>query len=181
MEPKIKFYPVKRVVENNIPYNLPERKTKGSAGYDIEIIEDTYIPSKSKLLCALNQKADSYKKEYTLEEVKELTEGLRPTIVRTGLKAEFPEDYVCILVLRSSIGLKCGLTMPHGFGTLDSDFFSNQDNDGEIGFIVENNLPIDIKLKKGDIIGQALFIKRENISDEKIVENIRTGGYGSTS
>lgn len=176
---EIKFEPVKRVIENNIQYNLPERKTKGSAGYDIEAIEDIVIPSKTKILCELNKKLKD--REYSLDELNNLTKGYRPTIVRTGLKVKISEDYVCVLVMRSSAGLKYWLDLANEVAIIDSDYYNNEDNDGEMGFIFENNLPVDIKIKKGDIIGQALIIKRENTSNDKVLDKIRTGGYGSTT
>lgn len=176
---EIKFEPVKRVIEENIPYNLPVRKTKGSAAYDIEAIEDIVIPSKTKLLCDLNKKLED--REYTLDELNSLTKGYRPTIVRTGMKVKMPDNYVCILIPRSSTALKYWMQLGNSLGCIDADFYSNPENDGEMGFIFVNNLPVDIKIKKGEIIGQALIIKRENVTDEEEVTTTRTGGYGSTT
>ena len=51
--------------------NLPVRKTKYSAGYDIEAAEDTIIPSFKK--------------------------GMKPTLVKTGVKAYMMDDEVLIL------------------------------------------------------------------------------------
>lgn len=61
------------------------------------------------------------------------------------------------------------------------DYYSNPENDGEIAFLIENSLPVDIKIKKGEVIGQALIVKRENVTDEEEVTTLRTGGYGSTT
>lgn len=115
---EIKFEPVKRVVENNIPYNLPVRKTKGSAGYDLEAIEDFVIPSRTKMMCELNKKLED--REYTLSELNDLTKGFRPTMVKTGLKVKMPEDYVCLLFLRSSSGLKYWMDLANEVGVTDA-------------------------------------------------------------
>lgn len=199
----IKFYPVKRVIEEGIEYNLPKRKTKGSAAYDLEAIEDTIIPSKPNLLSAINFKyMEDNKIDFTnfsqlflsstspilveensieLSNLAKLTKGFRPTIVRTGMKIQIPDDMVCLIVPRSSTPLKYWLKVSNSPGVIDADYFSNEDNDGEIGIIVENELDIPIKIKKGEVIGQALIIPKETVNDEEFITETRKGGYGSTT
>ena len=115
------------------------------------------------------------------EEVAEITKGNRPTIVRTGMKVKIPEDMVCIVVPRSSSSVKYWLKMSNSIGIIDSDYYNSKDNDGEIGLIFENDLPFPIQIKKGDIIGQALILPRHIVDNEKEIENVRNGGYGSTT
>ena len=74
MEKKRGFEIAKGFEDKNI--NLPIRKTKYSAGYDIEAAEDTIIPSFKK--------------------------GMNPTLVKTGLKAYMQEDEMLLLYNRSS-------------------------------------------------------------------------------
>ena len=201
----IKFEPVKRVVFADIPYNLPERKTQGAAAYDLEAIEDIIIPPKNDILRSIKLKVESLlfktgmhnivdlmfgeysehkaitDKAFTLEEVAEITKGNRPTIVRTGMKVKIPEDMVCVVVPRSTSSVKYWLKMSNSIGIIDSDYYNSKDNDGEIGLIFENDLPFPIQIKKGDIIGQALILPRHIVDNEKEIENVRNGGYGSTT
>ena len=134
--------------------NLPVRKTKYSAGYDVEAAEDTVIPSFKK--------------------------GMKPTLVKTGIKAYMGEDEVLILANRSSNPGKKGLILANSIGVIDSDYYGNPDNDGHIMFAFYNIKDEDIEIKKGDAIGQAIF-QRFLIADNDLAEGTRLGGFGSTS
>ena len=134
--------------------NLPVRKTKSSAGYDIEAAEDCIIPSFKK--------------------------GMKPTLVKTGLKAYMMEDEVLILANRSSNPGKRGLILANSIGVVDSDYYGNPDNDGHIMFAFFNIKDEDVEIKKGDAIGQGIFQKFFTV-DEDLAEGERMGGFGSTS
>ena len=79
--------------------NLPIRKTKFSAGYDIEAAEDTVIPSFKK--------------------------GDAPTLIPTGIKAYMEDDEVLYLYNRSSNPKKKGLILANSVGVVDKDFYTN--------------------------------------------------------
>ena len=134
--------------------NLPVRKTKFSAGYDIEAAEDTIIPSFKK--------------------------GMKPTLVKTGVKAYMGEDEVLILANRSSNPGKKGLILANSIGVIDSDYYGNPDNDGHIMFAFYNIKDEDINIKKGEAIGQGIF-QKFLITDNDVTTGKRTGGFGSTS
>ena len=134
--------------------NLPIRKTKYSAGYDIEAAEDTIIPSFKK--------------------------GANPTLIKTGLKAYLNEDEYYMLCNRSSNPKKKGLVMAHSVGLIDKDYYGNPDNDGHFMFSFYNMKEEDVVIKKGEAIGQAIFQKYLTIDNDK-AEGERTGGFGSTS
>lgn len=138
----------------NSNINLPVRKTKCSAGYDIEAAEDTVIPSFKK--------------------------GMKPTLVKTGIKAYMGEDEVLILANRSSNPGKKGLILANSIGVIDSDYYGNPDNDGHIMFAFYNIKEEDIEIKKGDAIGQGIF-QKFLITDNDVSQGERTGGFGSTS
>ena len=125
--------------------NLPVRKTKCSAGYDVEAAEDTIIPSFKK--------------------------GMKPTLVKTGIKAYMMEDEVLILANRSSNPGKKGLILANSIGVVDSDYYGNPDNDGHIMFAFFNVKDEDIEIKKGDAIGQAIF-QKFLIADEDLADGI---------
>ena len=134
--------------------NLPIRKTKYSAGYDIEAAEDTVIPSFKK--------------------------GANPTLVKTGLKAYMQDDEVLLLYNRSSNPKKKGLIMANSVGVIDKDYYGNPDNDGHFMFAFYNIKEEDVVIKKGEAIGQAIF-QKYLITDDDVAEGERVGGFGSTT
>lgn len=134
----------------NAQINLPVRKTKFSAGYDVEAAEDCIIPSFKK--------------------------GIKPTLVKTGIKAYMQEDEVLILANRSSNPGKKGLILANSIGVVDSDYYGNPDNDGHIMFAFFNIKDEDIEIKKGDTIGQAIF-QKFLVTDNDSAEGTRIGRF----
>ena len=139
--------------------NLPIRKTKSSVGYDLEAAEDIVIPSIYSLWL---------KKQDVI-----------PTLVKTGIKSYFNTDEVLILANRSSNPIKKGLVMANGIGIVESDYYNNTGNEGQIMFAFYNFFPVSINIKKGDTIGQAYF-QKFLIADNDEANGIRNGGFGST-
>lgn len=86
--------------------NLPIRKTKSSAAYDLEAAEDIVLPSFEK--------------------------GSKPILIPTGLKAYMQPDEMLVIVPRSSSPKKQGISYPHSMGVIDADYYENPDNDGHI-------------------------------------------------
>ena len=134
--------------------NLPRRKTKYSAGYDVEAAEDTVIPSFKK--------------------------GMKPTLVKTGLKAYMKENEYLMLANRSSNPGKKGLILSNSVGIIDKDYYNNPDNDGHFMFAFYNIKDEDIEIKKGECIGQAIFMPFLIVDNDDAQGN-RMGGFGSTS
>ena len=134
--------------------NLPERKTKYSAGYDVEAAEDTIVPA--------------------------FKPGQKPTLIKTGIKAYCMEDEYIMLCNRSSNPGKRGLVLANSVGIVDGDYYGNVDNDGHIMFAFYNVSDTDTVVKKGDCIGQAIF-KKFLIADGDNATGVRAGGFGSTS
>ncbi len=134
--------------------NLPERKTKYSAGYDMEAAEDVVIPSFKK--------------------------GNNPTFIKTGVKAYMGDNEYLMLANRSSNPKKKGLILANSVGIIDKDYYENPDNDGDIIFAFYNIKEEDIEIKKGEVIGQAIFMPFL-VADNDNAEGIRTGGFGSTN
>ena len=152
MERKRGFEVAKGFEDKNI--NLPVRKTKYSAGYDVEAAEDVIIPSFKK--------------------------GMKPTLIKTGIKAYMQDDEVLILANRSSNPGKKGLILANSIGVIDKDYYGNEDNDGHIMFAFFNVKEEDIEIKKGDVVGQAIF-QKFMITDDDMADGERVGGFGSTS
>lgn len=133
--------------------NLPVRKTKCSAAYDLEAAEDIVIPS-FKL-------------------------GMKPTLIPTGLKSYMMEDEVLIIVPRSSGPKKQGILFPHSMGVIDSDYYGNEDNDGHIFVQCINIKDEDVHIKKGEPIAQGFF-QKYFVTDNDEAKGVRKGGFGST-
>lgn len=133
--------------------NLPIRKTKYSAGYDIEAAEDVIVPSFKK--------------------------GINPTLVKTGLKAYMQDDEMLLLYNRSSNPKKKGLILANSVGVVDKDYYGNVDNDGHIMFAFYNIKDEDVEIKKGEAIGQAIF-QKYLVTDSDNAQGERIGGFGST-
>lgn len=132
--------------------HLPIRKTKNSAGYDVEAAEDIVIPP--------------------------FKFGSKPTLIPTGLKAYCQEDEFYILVNRSS-GPKKGFIMSNSIGIIDADYYGNESNDGHFYFQYYNFLDEDLVVKKGDVIGQVIF-QKYLIVDNDEADGVRVGGFGTT-
>ena len=130
--------------------SLPVRSTKHSAGYDF----------KSPIEFELNPG----------EIIK----------VPTGIKAQMEDDEYLMLCNRSSNPKKKGLILANSIGIVDSDYYENPDNDGHIMFAFFNVKAEDTIIKKGDVIGQAIF-QKYLIVDNDNAEGDRIGGFGSTS
>lgn len=165
---------------------LPTRGTASSAGYDFCVANDIVIPSYFKDIEMLKYYCDHsfalVKKPYNLEDVAQITKesGVRPTLVPTGVKAYIPSNQYLQLSIRSSCPLKYWLILANGEGIIDSDYYNNPSNEGEIFFQIINLFPQDIILKKGDKIGQGIFLPYNLIKNDKTVAT-RVGGFGSTS
>ena len=142
--------------------SLPKRSTKGSAGYDFFAAEDTVIPSMWKSLFGFLRKTE-----------------VKPTVVYTGVKAKMRSSEVLLAFNRSSNPGR-GLVLANGVGVVDSDYFGNADNDGNIGFGYYNILPWDVKIKRGQKIGQGVFFSFLKTSEETEPRASRNGGFGST-
>ena len=63
---------------------------------------------------------------------------------------------------------------------IDSDYYNNPNNEGEIFFQVINLSPYDIILQKGDTIGQGI-IHQYLLTEDDNADGERLGGFGSTS
>ena len=134
--------------------NLPIRKTKFSAGYDMEAAEDCVVPA--------------------------FKPGQKPTLIKTGIKAYMKDDEVLMIYNRSSNPKKKGLVLCNSVGVIDKDYYGNPDNDGHIMFAFYNIKEEDVEIKKGEAIGQAIF-QKYYVTDDDVAEGERTGGFGSTS
>lgn len=96
----------------------------------------------------------------------------------TDVKAYMLDDECLILNVRSSMGGKFMLANTQGW--IDMDYYSNKENDGNIGIFLKNISDEMQVIKKGDRIAQGAFFKYLP-ADNGNTDNVRTGGFGSTN
>ncbi len=77
--------------------------------------------------------------------------------------------------------IKKHLVLANSVGVIDSDYYSNESNDGEILVCMYNFSKDDLIINKGERIAQAMF-QKVLITDDDVVSNgLRNGGFGSTN
>ena len=150
-----KFEKVSRIEED---IQLPIASTENSAGYDFIAIEDVKIKPYSE-------------------------RNPHPTRVQLGVKAQMEPDEVLLLFNRSSNPSKSGLVQANSVGVIDSDYYNNPNNEGEIA-VEFYNMDISTKhsivIKKGQKVCQGVFVKFLKTDDDNRLNAKREGGLGST-
>ena len=129
---------------------LPLRGTKQSAGYDFFLPKDIMILGKQGML------------------------------IWSDVKAYMQHGEVFEIYPRSSIAIKYNIRIKNIVGIIDADYYSNIDNDGNIGLFLWNFGNEIQKFKKGEAICQGIF-KSFLESDNCNNDVKRIGGVGSTS
>ena len=157
--------------------NLPIRATHHAAGYDFEAAEDCLVPSIWKVLLK-NKQLLNENDGFSLGD--ENRKHLKSTLVPTGIKSYMGEDEFLQLANRSSNPIKNQLLLPNGIGVIDSDYFGNESNEGHIYFQFINYGIKDHLIKKGDRIGQGIFLPFLKADNERNTEKNRSGGFGSS-
>lgn len=99
-------------------------------------------------------------------------------LIPTGLAVAIPEGYVGILAVRSSMGIKNGVTLTNGIGVIDSDYR------GPLGVGLFNTTREDYTVQPGDRIAQLMVIPVATPAIRVVEELPATvrgeGGIGST-
>lgn len=133
-----------------IDIKIPKRSTKSSAGYDICTPIKIVIPAN----------------------------GISEAI-QTDIKAYMLEDEVLEIYPRSSLGFKKNLMLINTVGIIDSDYYSNSQNDGNIGLKLKNLSDKEVVIESGEKILQGIFKKYLKVDNDNATEE-RVGGVGST-
>ena len=130
---------------------LPQRKTAKSAGYDIIALtdEDVYVHP-----------------------------GMSVNL-ETGVKACMEDDEVMLLFIRSSLGIKQGITLSNSCAVIDADYYNNPDNDGHFILNVINTSNEVQCIPARSRVAQAVFVKYLTVDDDNATGE-RVGGIGST-
>lgn len=100
------------------------------------------------------------------------------TKIWTDVKAYMNKNEVLLLDVRSSMGGKFHLA--NTIGIIDSTYYNNNDNDGNIGIFLVNDTDEVIHIDKGDRIAQGTFFNYLTVDHDKVLSNTRNGGFGSS-
>jgi dUTP pyrophosphatase len=145
-----------KITKQSEDVNLPEYKTKGAAGCDLEAFVEGI--KRNGIIARIGA-------------------GDRMTI-GTGLSIEVPEFNEAQIRPRSGNAAKSGLTVLNTPGTIDSDYR------GEIKVILYNSSKEEITIRQGDRIAQIVFapvLQAQFIMSETISTSTRgLNGLGST-
>ena len=128
---------------------MPEFQTHGSVGFD--------IPASKQVTIEPNEIA----------------------LIPTNLVIKVPENFMLMLVSRSSTPRKKGLLKPHSIGIIDQDYCGDTD---ELKIQVYNFTKQIVTIEPGDRIAQGIFVpvlKPSFIEVESHSTQSR-GGFGST-
>ena len=99
-------------------------------------------------------------------------------MIWTDVKAYMYWDNALILIPRSSMG-KHPIMIANSVGLIDADYYSNKDNDGNIGFRLLNIGKTPYEIKVGDRIGQGIFVRYGTVDNDNTTTK-REGGFGSS-
>ena len=135
----------------NVDIQLPKRGDSRSAGYDFYAPCDIVLQPNESVL------------------------------VFSDVKAYMEDDEVLLLFVRSSIGIKKGLVLSNGTGIIDSSYYNNPSNDGNIGIALKNTTDKIVEIKQGERIIQGIFVKYLVSDDDCVLYENRIGGIGSSN
>lgn len=136
----------------DVDFQMPERKTQKSAGYDFCLPEDVMLePGKLQL-------------------------------VPTGVKAYMQDDEYLGMHIRSSMAVKKRIMLVNNVGIIDADYYNNEDNEGHIMLALLNMGSEPVALPKGERVAQGIFYNYLVADGDADAEKaVRGGGFGSTS
>lgn len=136
----------------DVDFQMPERKTQKSAGYDFCLPEDVVLePGKLQL-------------------------------VPTGVKAYMQDDEYLGMHIRSSMAVKKRIMLVNNVGIIDADYYNNEDNEGHIMLALLNMSSEPVALPKGERVAQGIFYNYLVADgDDDAEKAVRGGGFGSTS
>ena len=130
--------------------DLPERATKGSAGYDFHAPFAFSLPPGSTIK------------------------------IPTGVRVKMDEDWVLKLYPRSGLGFKYRLQMNNTVGIIDSDYYySDNEGHIFIKMTNDSNEGKTLEVYQGAGFAQGIFLEY-GITVDDDAQGLRNGGFGST-
>lgn len=136
---------------HNHVLKLPERATKGSAGYDfVTPFDITLSPGQTAK-------------------------------IPTGIRAKMEPGWVLMIFPRSGLGFKYRLQLNNTVGIIDEDYFySDNEGHIFIKITNDSNEGKMLQLKAGEVFAQGIFVPFGITMDDEC-DGVRNGGFGSTS
>ena len=151
---KVSFVEFSKEINDIECYNaimLPQRATKGSAGYDF------YAPF-----------------DFTLKPGETIK-------VPTGIRVKIVEGWFLGIYPRSGLGFKYRLQLNNTVGIIDSDYYNAlNEGHIFIKITNDTNENKVLTVKKGEAFAQGIFMPFGFTEDDEVT-NVRTGGMGSTT
>lgn len=129
---------------------IPTRNDRGSSGYDFYSPENVTIKPKQMVK------------------------------IETNIKCAMEENAVLMLYVRSSVGIKKNLMLANGTGIIDSTYYNNPDNEGNIIIALYNYGNEPQHFKAGDRIAQGVITSFFTVENDVVLSDKRTGGIGSS-
>lgn len=131
--------------------SVPQRATRGSAGYDFFLPYDVELKP--------NETAK----------------------IPTGIRVKIAEGWVLMIYPRSGLGFKYRMQLNNTVGVIDSDYYnSDNEGHIFIKITNDTNEDKTISLKAGDGFAQGIFMGF-GITEDDETDGVRNGGFGSTS
>lgn len=142
-----------------------------------ELVKDKYRKSTGEVI--LPKRATKSSVAYDFYSPIDITiPPMTSVMIWTDIKAKFNENEALLINIRSSMG-KHPVMIANTQGWIESDYYSNADNDGNIGIRLLNLGTEPYIIKRGDRIAQGMFIKYLT-ADNGNTDTERSGGFGSS-
>jgi dUTP pyrophosphatase len=100
-------------------------------------------------------------------------------LIPGNVVVKVPDGYALLVVPRSSMPRKKGLSMPHSMGVIDGDFHGPDD---EILIQVRNDTAQSVTVERGERIAQGLFVRIDRAEWQEVDDHgaPTRGGFGTT-
>jgi len=103
-------------------------------------------------------------------------------ILTTKYKAFMLPDEALFIYPRSGHGFKYSVRLANTVGIIDSDYYNNPKNEGEIFIRLHNQGTKTLKILRGESFAQGIFAKFLLIDGDSLDNgDVREGGLGSTT
>lgn len=107
--------------------------------------------------------------------------SMEQVLIWTDVKAYMNPNEVLQLYVRSSLGVKKGLILANTVGIIDSSYYGNSDNDGNIGICLVNRGDKPVTLLAGERLCQGIFTYYLLADEDSVLKETRDGGFGSSN
>lgn len=145
-----------------------------------EIVKDEFIKYETKDI-VLPKRATKTAVGYDFySPIDTVIKAKESQLIWTNVKAMFEDNVALMLAVTSGMG-KNNVILANAVGVIESDYYGNVSNDGNLGFRLYNFGDQDYVIKKGDKIGQGFFFHFLTVDNEEAPTEVRTGGFGSTN